>query len=318
MNSTIILGSNHSNTAEYYRVLGLEQSTLVLTADQNFSVGHTSVQDITDLVELEMLLKKTNDVYWAFPDKNQFEQDEYYYNFLYWLQEYNYRYRNVRNIDQIKLDPYGWKFNAPKLTPDDIVFLGSSTTAGAGLPDPDTWYSTKVAKYFNKRSMINDLDPNRINFRNNDKNFEIFTQLDFVPGQIVVVQITPIDRIRWCDEDSVLEDLYLTSTSTPHHRAMISVFNRKYLIYRLLNNLRAMIRIARLQKIRLVLWVDNYKLDKEFEQEQLYFYEYKEVISKVRLADYFVDHATDHIHPGVNANQILADQIIQHIERLYQ
>lgn len=79
-----------------------------------------------------------------------------------------------------------------------------------------------------------------------------------------------------------------------------------------------MIRIARLQKIRLVLWVDNYKLDKEFEQEQLYFYEYKEVISKVRLADYFVDHATDHIHPGVNANQILADQIIQHIERLYQ
>jgi hypothetical protein len=318
MSTVIILGSNHSNTAEHYQSLGLGKSTLVLYADQSFSIGHTSVQDILDLTDLELVLKKTTDVYWAFPDKSEFEQDRYYYEFLYWLQEYNHRYHNVRNIADIKLDPYSWKFRAPKLSCHDMVFLGGSITAGEGLPDQSTWYSTKLAQYFNKNSVNIALDQSGTGVGNNDKTFDIFTQLDFVHGQLVVIQITPIDRVRWCDSDSVLQDLQLNNTRIPNHRAMISIFNRKYLIHRLLTNVRSMIKIAKLQKIKLVLWFDNYKLDAEFDQEQLCFYEFPEIISRVRLADYRIDYATDHVHPGVRSNQILADQIIQHIERLYQ
>lgn len=216
----------------------------------------------------------------------------------------------------MKFDPYHWCLNLPVLTPDNIVFLGSSTTAGVGLSNADTWYSNLIAKHY-KKTAIN-LARQSIGVGNNDRTFDIFTQLEFNPGQIVIIHIAPIDRIRWCDDDAKLIDLPLNTNQIYNHRAIVSVFNRKYLIYRLLSNVRAMIRIARLQGLKLILWFDNYKIDTEFDQEQLCFYEYPELISKLQLADYIIDHAEDNIHPGIKSNQYLADQIIHHLERLYQ
>lgn len=313
---TIIVGSNHSDTAEYYKKLGLPLSILITDSEQEYQVGHTCIQDIPDHTVLETVLKNADSVYWAESNKDEFFDDRSYYDFLYWLQDYNHQHRNVKNISTVKFDPYHWRLDLPMLAPDDIVFLGGSTTAGVGLSNTDTWYSNLIAKHYGKTAV--NLAQRSHGVGNNDKTFDIFTQLEFNPGQRVVIHITPIDRIRWCDDDAKLIDLQLTNDQIYNHRAMVSVFNRKYLIYRLLNNVRAMIRLARLQGLRLILWFDNYKMDTEFDQEQLCFYEYPELISKLQLADYIMDHAEDNMHPGIQSNQYLANQIIQHLERLYR
>ena len=316
MYKIIIVGSNHANTAEYYKTLGLPASVLVTNVDHGQLIGHTSIQDIPDHAILEIVLKNADEIYWAESGKDEFFDDDSYYDFLYWLQDYNYRQGNVKNISTVKFDPYQWHQELPVLTSNDIVFLGSSTTAGAGLSNTDTWYSNLIANHLEKTAV--NLAHRTPGVGNNDKTFDIFTQLEFNPGQKVVIQIAPIDRIRWCDDDAKLMDLQLSMDQIYNHRAMISVFNRKYLMYRLLNNVRAMVRLARLQQLQLVLWLDNYKIDAEFDQEQLYFYEYPELVSKLQLAEYIVDHAEDNIHPGIKSNQYLADQITQHLERLYQ
>lgn len=312
---TIILGSNSDATAEYYKKLGLPFSTLLTGFDQNYTIAHTSVHDIPDLDELENVLKHADQVYWAESHASEFDTVDSYYDFLYWLQDYNNQYKNVKNFSLIFFDPYNWKRQLPKLTEDDIVFLGSSTTAGCGLPDVSTWYSTIIAKHFAKNP-VNLADPNT-GAGNNDRTFEIYTQLDFQKNQIVVVQIAPIERVRWCDEDARLKNLALRNTNISNHRAMLHVFNRKYLLYRLLNHVRAMIKLARAQNLRLVLWLDNYKLDQEFLKEQMCFYEFPELISKNVLQDYSFDVAEDKLHPGVKSNIFLAERIITHIERLY-
>jgi hypothetical protein len=313
---TIIVGSNHSETAEYYKKLGLPSSTLITGSEQDYQVGHTCIQDIPDHVVLETVLKNADSVYWAESNKDEFFDDRSYYDFLYWLQDYNNRHRNVKNFSTVKFDPYHWRQDLPKMAPDDIVFLGGSITAGVGLSNIDTWYSNLIAKHYGKTAV--NLAQRSYGVGNNDKTFDMFTQIEFNPGQRVVIQITPIDRIRWCDDDAKLIDLQLTNDQVYNHRAMVSVFNRKYLIYRLLTHVRSMIRLARLQGLQLVIWFDNYKVDPEFDNEQLCFYEYSELISKLQLADYVMDHAEDNMHPGIKSNQYLADRIIQHLERLYR
>ena len=42
----LILGSSHENTATYYKKLNLEQSRLITSLDDNYSLGHTSPQDM--------------------------------------------------------------------------------------------------------------------------------------------------------------------------------------------------------------------------------------------------------------------------------
>jgi hypothetical protein len=313
---TIIVGSNHPNTAEYYKKLGLPASMLITNCNQKYEVGHTCIQDIPDYTVLEIVLKNADSVYWAESDKKEFFDNDSYYDFLYWLQDYNHQYRNVKNISIIKFNPYNWKLELPNLKPDDIIFLGGSTTAGIGLSNHETWYSNLIAKKYGKISV--NLARQSSGIGNNDKTFDIFTQLEFNIGQMVIIHVTPIDRIRWCDNDAKLKDLQLSNDHISNHRAMLSIFNRKYLIYRLFHNVRTMIKLARLQKLKLVLWFDDYKIDSEFNQEQLCFYEFPELISKVQLADYLVDFAEDNMHPGIQSNQYLACRIIQHMERLYQ
>lgn len=71
----IIVGSNHSDTAEYYIKLGLPPSTLITDSDQEYKVGHTCIQDIPDHTVLETVLKNADLVYWAESNKDEFCND---------------------------------------------------------------------------------------------------------------------------------------------------------------------------------------------------------------------------------------------------
>ena len=102
----IIVGSNHTNTAEYYKVLGLNSSTLITDIVHGHFIGHTCIQDVPEYAILETILKNAAEVYWAHPDPSEFFDYNSYYNFLNWLKDYNLKYHNVKNFDSITFDPY--------------------------------------------------------------------------------------------------------------------------------------------------------------------------------------------------------------------
>ena len=313
MLKTIIVGSNHTSTAEYYKKINVDPSVLVLSTEQVYTVGHTAIQDIPDYHDMEFILSRADQVFWAECSAAEFSSSDSYYDFLYWLQLYNLKFNNVKNIHTISFDPYAWNTAIPTMTEDDIVFFGGSITAGVGLSDPNTWYSNIIADHFKKHS-INLAQTPGIN--NNTKTFDLFTQTKFVPGQIVIMQITPLERIRYCNEQTgLLEDLQFSTVKG--QRELLEVYHRQFLFYNLLLYTRAMINVARTNKLRFVMFHDNYKLGPAIE-EQLYFYQYPEFVPKTLLQDYNIDCAEDNIHPGIKSNQFIAHTIIDYINTIYK
>lgn len=313
--SVVILGSNHTNTAEYYINIGLEASTLIESADHEYSVGHTSVQDIPDLTLLEKVLSNAAQVYWAHSAVNEFDNAESYYNFLNWLKDYNLKHNNVVNLSTIKFDPYGW-IPSFRLQENHAVFLGCSFTAGTGLIDPNTRYASLVSAYFNKL-LLNLAVPGG----NNNLIFDRFLQLDFHPGQIVVVQLTIPGRIQYCTKDKNLQPLILsTSTIEPTlHKSLLQVYHKDFLFYELLVKIKAMITIAEKKHIRLVFWLIDYKNEEVYSKlDQTYFYDMKQFVPANWIEDYLVDTASDNLHPGIESNKILARSLIKYIETIYK
>ena len=96
--SIIIVGSNHANTADYYKKLSIGPSVLVTKIDHGESIGHTCIQDIPDYNQLEIVLKNADEVYWAESSKDEFYNDTAYYDFLHWLRDYNLKYHNFDNL----------------------------------------------------------------------------------------------------------------------------------------------------------------------------------------------------------------------------
>jgi len=322
--STIIVGSNHANTAEYYKTLGLPASVLVTKIDHGQLIGHTCIQDIPDHAILEIVLKNADEVYWAESDINEFSSADAYYDFLYWLQLYNLKYKNIKNLQQVSFDPYCWNFDLPKLNDNHMIFLGSSTTAGVGLDSIDLCYTNKMAKYFGKKSlnfahMFNNQSTHRESYGvgNNDKTFDIFTSLEFVENQLVVIQMAPFDRIRYCDENNHLSDIQLSHYKGKNRIELVEVFHRHYLFYRTLSQIKAMTQLASSKKLRLVIWLDDYKIDQTRQIEQLYLYEFKEVVPKTMLQNFLIDHGNDNMHPGVASHDLLATTMIEYIENIY-
>ena len=316
----IIVGSNHGNTAEYYKKLNLPASGLVLEVNHRLQVGHTSIQDIPDHDVLETVLKNANEVYWAESNIDEFSSADAYYDFLYWLQLYNLKYKNIKNFQQVTFDPYCWNFDLPKLTDRDMIFLGGSVAAGFGLDSIDLCYTNKMAKHFGKKPvnfayMFNNQKTNGIG--NNDKTFDIFTSLEFVENQLVVIQLAPFDRIRYCDENTHLSDIQLSQYKGKNRIELVEVFNRHYLFYRTLLQIKAMVRLARSKKLRLIMYLNGYKIDQIYQIEQLYLYEFKEVVPKTLLQNFLVDTGNDNLHPGVASHDILATTMIEYMENIY-
>jgi hypothetical protein len=308
----LILGSNHDNTAVAYKKFGLPQSTLVNSVSLEFQVGHTARQDFCTDHDLEQVLKKADKVFWADSDWQEFNSKEIYYEFLEWLKKYQHSHGNIVNFNQIKVDPYRWKSQLPELTANDMVFLGCSFTAGAGLSDSNTHYASILAKHFHKNK-INLSQPGGSNYRS----FDIFSQLDFHPGQLVVLQLTELARLRYCSDDKLLQEIPLASSKSTTS-AMLELYNDNFLLYEQLVQLRLVIKLAREKNLRLIFWLIDYKDKNLYSKEcQMYFYEFKEFIPAYAIENFIVDLAEDKVHPGIESNRILATAIIQHIERTY-
>jgi hypothetical protein len=312
--SIIIVGSNHTNTAEYYKVLGIEPSILVTEINHGHLVGHTCIQDTPDHSVLEQVLKNADDVYWANSSKDEFYDDDSYYDFLNWLKDYNLKNRNVKNFEMIQFDPYRWTTN---LTTDSnqAVFLGCSFTAGVGLSDPSTHYSTIVAKHFDKE-LLN----LGVGGGSNNLIFDRFTQLNFYPGQIVVLQFTMLERLRYCNANKQLISMQFANMPDKQlAQAMLEVYHKDFLFYELLVKIRAIITIARLQKLKLVFWLLDYKNENTYSKlDQTYFYNFPEFVPYSWISDYIIDVAEDNMHPGIESNRILANTLINYIETVYE
>lgn len=314
---TIILGSNHSETATAYIGFGLTPSRLINNIDDtNYTVGHTSRQEFESDEDLETVLQQADQVL-VYINPDHHGSKDMLYTFLEWIKEYHSKHRNVVNIGDIKVDPYNWQIPSPDLSPDDAVFIGCSFTAGDGLSGVDEMYSTLVSEHYGL-NCVNLGQPGG----SNSKIFEIFGNLEFHPGQLVVVQLTMPCRIRYCDEHQNLTDVIFgwkpPSISEKTNRELISVLNRNYLLHEMMINLRLAIKLARQKQLKFAFWLIHYKDDLAYTQEdQMYFYEYPEFVPRHLIQNYIVDFGDDNLHPGVESNKLIADAIIKHIDGLY-
>jgi hypothetical protein len=309
----LLLGSNHISTAESYKQFNLAPSVLVTDAEQEYKVGHTSRQEFSSDTLLELTLSHADIVYWAFPSIEHFTDEEEYYVFMEWLKDYHLTYHNVKNFSDITFDPYNWKMKLPTLTQDDAVFLGCSFTAGESLPgDKSNRYAEIIAKHYNKTCVNLSKSGG-----SNNRSFEIFSNLDFVDGQIVVFQLTSLERLRYIfDNGTELKDIMIARMNNA--RPFISMFNKNFLLYELLVKLSFVIQIARLKNLKLIFWLKDYKNDVYTSKEQSYFYDYKEFVPRSMIENYLVDFGDDGSHPGIESNKNIANSIINYMDQIYK
>ena len=312
--SVIIVGSNHTNTANYYKKLGLSSSVLVTGINHKELIGHTCIQDIPDYNQLEIVLKNADEVYWAESNKDEFYDDSSYYDFLNWLKDYNLKNHNVKNFKLIKFDNYSWTKNLTT-NPEQAVFLGCSFTAGIGLSNSKTHYAAIVANHFGKQ-LLNLGVPGG----SNNLIFDQFTQLNFHPGQIVVLQFTLLERIRYCNTNKqLISMLFANMPNKQLTQSMLEVYHKDFLFYELLVKIRAIITIARLQKLKLVFWLIDYKHEDKYSKlDQTYFYDLPEFVPYSWMANYLVDFAEDNAHPGIESNKNIANTLINYMETIYE
>lgn len=305
---TLIIGSNNPNTAEYYQKIPCGPSTLITSVDQNYSIGHTSPQDMS-LANLAELINLADRVYWAESKPTEFEPLEEYYIFLNWLKDID-----TGITKNVCLDPYRWT-KTTLLEPTDAVFLGCSFTAGVGLTSKNTHYATLVAKHFGLRA-VNLAE----NGGSNGLSFDKFTQLDFHPGQVVVLQLTSPYRIHYTSKyRSLLKIMFSRPKSNELNRAMLEVYHKDFLFYETLTRVRAMIQVAEAKQLKFVFWLIDYKDETIYSQEdQQYFYHMKSFVPASSMANYMVDAGTDQLHPGVLSNQNIASNLIKYIEKIYE
>lgn len=313
---TIILGSNHKSTANYHLQLNLPTSKLIFSSKQDYTVGHTSIQDVTDYLQLEEILKVADRVYWCHPNVEEFATMDDYLEFVNWLKDYNLKYRNVMNFDSISFDFYKWKCPI-KVELNQMVFLGCSFTAGVGLQNPNTKYAEIMAKHYNLKA-LNLAESGG----SNNLIFEKFFQLEMQPEQLIVVQFTLLDRFRYCNIDKKLKNLIATLPekfdSTTLHMCMLEVYNKDFLFYEFLIKLQAMIRVAETLRLRLIFWLIDYKHPERYSQiDQTYFFHYKQFVPASWLQNFIIDFAADNLHPGPESNKFIAHTLIKYIETVY-
>jgi len=311
MKKILIVGSNAQSTSTFYKKLGLQTSQLVTKPTQDYDIGHTSIQDVVDYCVFEILLGSATKVFWAHPSEKEFYDSDSFIDFLNWFRDYQTVYKNVVNFYEIKFDRYQWRDQIPKLTNDDMVFFGCSHTAGVGLSTPDTRYANQVAKYFNKNS-VNLAEPGG----SNSWIFNKFVQTQFLPGQMVVVQLTGISRLKYVNEDRKVSNVLLSHPNIMT-KSMIEVYNDRYLFYNLLYQVTAMVELARSKKLKMVFWLWNYK-GEYTKEDQTYFYDMPEFVPASLLENFAIDVAEDNIHFGIKSNQNISSKIIEYMKKIYE
>lgn len=310
----LLLGSNHSNTARAYQQFGFDKSTLVDSIDQDYQIGHTARQEFNSDKELEQVLLTADRIYWVFPDVTEFTSSHEYYVMLEWIKQYNSKYGNICNLQDIKVDPYHWNVDTPSLTADDAVFFGCSFTKGVGISIEEQKWTNLVSQHFGK---------NCVNLgrsgSSNQYSFDLISNVELTPGQIVIWQLTHLDRFVYCDEDFQLQHIILAESNHSKHRSMIDMFTRQQMMYELRSKVNMVVKTCRAAKAKFVFWPIDYKELSTFSfTDLLYFYHLPEFIPAYKLQDYMVDAGADKIHPGPKSNKIIAQTVIEHLEALYQ
>jgi hypothetical protein len=211
------------------------------------------------------------------------------------------------------LDPLNIQAPVVDVTVNDVVFLGCSFTAGTGLVDVNTRYSSLLAHHYNK---------NEINLAvgggSNYRSFDLFGQLNFINTRsILVLQLTELSRIRWYD--SKIQDRML---SIHPSKELLYVYNDKFLIYDLIRQLRIIVNYCRQRQVRLVIWniarFNDETLSQYLESYLQQFPEYIYINDKWDEPDsYRVDNAPDkNQHPGPESNKLIALKLITHLNSI--
>ena len=184
------------------------------------------------------------------------------------------------------------------------------------MSDPSTHYANVVSSYFGKK-ILNLSQPGG----SNSLIFDKFFQLDLRPGQLVVLQLTGLDRLHYCDVKKKLNRLLLSTSPIEKnlHQAMLEVYHKDFLFYELLCKVRAIITVARAQKLKLVFWLADYKHNQIYSKlDQLYFYDMPEFVPASWMENYMIDAAEDNCHPGIKSNKNISETLIKYIESIYE
>jgi len=310
----LIIGSSHPNTANFYKKLGLEQSKLIASVNEYYSIGHTSPQDMITYENLTRLAKTADQIYFSYPTPEEFSENYFYYEFLDWLKEFNFKYKKIINLkNNIIVDAFNWNLKPPELNKNDAVFIGCSFTEGIGIECNEDKYATIVAKHFNL---------NCVNLgkggSSNSYFFEIFSQLEFHPGQLIVLQLTILERLRYYNNNVSLQHIQFANPL--YSPKILEVYNNKFLFYETLKQLRLVNQIAEAKNLKLAVWLNNYKEEHHGHytmDQQMYFYNLKSFVPAFLMQDYCVDVGTDNVHPGIKSNQNIANVLIDFIEKTY-
>lgn len=317
--SVLIIGSHFESTAEYYKKIGLPASTLVNSSAQVFDIGHTSIQDMIDFQNLELVAKKASTVYWAECNIEEFETLDDYIEFIFWFKDFNRRYKTVRNFESIIVDPYQIK-NLYKPSAEQAVFFGCSFTAGSGLSNPSTHYSTLLSNYYGKQ-VYNLAVPGG----SNDLIFNRFVNTCWNPGQIVVVQLASPYRLYYCNDDYKKYNIVLSNDDNNDYlqdkiiqRSLVEVYQKPWVFSQLLDKVNAMTQIADQNNLRMAIWLMDYKDPNMYSaRDQTYFYHMKSFVPASLMQNYIVDCAEDNVHPGIQSNCIIADVLYNFISEVY-
>ena len=147
--------------------------------------------------------------------------------------------------------------------------------------------------------------------------FERFLQTEFVEGQIVVWQLTSLSRLVHCCDDNRLTNIMLSKDKSKNIDALRRVYTTNQIFYEILMQVEAVVNIARAKKLKLVIFLKDYKQDWYGTNELMYLSNFKEFIHTKELEDCLVDFGSDNLHPGVETNKIYAQEILKHLEILY-
>ncbi len=137
----------------------------------------------------------------------------------------------------------------------------------------------------------------------------------------MVLQLTALDRLHYCDIKKKLNRLVLATSPIEKnlHQAMLEVYHKDFLFYELLCKIRAIVKVAKLQKLKLVFWLIDYKNENVYSKaDQAYFYNMPEFVPASWIENYRVDGAEDQKHPGIESNKILANALIKYIETIHE
>ena len=284
---------------------------MITESEVDYTFAQTSIQDAGDYGVLNTILLEADSIYIHKLEKLNFLSLEQYSEFILWIKTFNVVHKNkIVNNDMLFSDPYGW-YRKTTPTKKDIVFLGCSWTDNIWV-EKDQAFSSIVSKKLN------------LNCRNlalgggsNHAMFSKFLQTNFVEGQVVVWQLTSLSRLVHCCDDNRLTNIMLSKDKSKNIDALRRVYTTNQIFYEILMQVEAVVNIARAKKLKLVIFLKDYKQDWYGTNELMYLSNFKEFIHTKELEDCLVDFGSDNLHPGVETNKIYAQEILKHLEILY-